>query len=105
MAITETILVFMGALATAATVGMFVSFADRWTEMVVTFLAALLWGIVGLSSFDVHAEAFGPGSEAILPLAYLGIGLAMTIGMYAAYDLVVGIGEQAADADLSDALR
>lgn len=101
---TQFLLGFLAALATLASIGLFVDFADRWTELVVTFLAALLWGVVGLSSFDVHAQSFGNEARSILPMVYVGIGLAMSIGAYGMYDLVVGIGEQASDADLESML-
>jgi uncharacterized membrane protein YuzA (DUF378 family) len=107
MAMTQLALVFLGSLATLATIGMFVNVFDRWTSLLVTFLAAILWATFGLSSFDVIVRdaAYASASEPITPLAYLGIGLAMIIGVYGLADLVMGVGEEASDTDMSEVMR
>lgn len=105
MAMTQLAVLFIATLAAIATAAMFVNVADRWTEVLIPFLASLLWGVAGLSSFDVHAQAFGNSAEPMLPLAYLAIGLAMATGVYGFADLIVGIGEQASEVDAGDMLR
>lgn len=107
MAMTELTLVFLGSLATLTTIGMFVDVFDRWTSLLVTFLASILWATFGLSSFDVIVRdaAYASASEPITPLAYLGIGMAMIIGVYGMADLVVGISEEASDTDTSEVMR
>lgn len=105
MAMTDLALVWLGTLAAVATAGLFVSFADRWTEFVVDVLAMVLWGVFGISSFDVIVGESPTASEPILPLAYLGIGLAAAVGVYTAYDLVTGAAEQARDADVGGMLE
>lgn len=104
MAVTELTLVFIATLATLATVGMFLNFADRWTELLVTFAASLLWGVVGMSSFDVIVRdtSFATASEPIEPLVYLGFGFAGIIAIYGLHDLLVGVRDEASDADLED---
>lgn len=102
MPMTQLVLVFLASLASFATVlaGWMVMNAprvDRWTRAVVTLGGAILWGIVGISSFDVVVTSHvnPPVSEPILPMAYVGIALSMLIGLYGLYDLLVGIGEEA----------
>lgn len=84
MAMTELALLFIGALATLATVGMFMDFRDLWTPVIVSFAAAMLWGLFGMSSFDVIVRdtSFAEASEPILPLVWLGFGFAFATGMF-----------------------
>jgi uncharacterized membrane protein YuzA (DUF378 family) len=102
MVMTQLTLVFLGALATLATLGLFVEFDDRWTSILVEFLAAILWGLFGMSAFDVIVteHVSPPVSEPILPLAYLGIGLAFIVALYGFYDLIQGFGAEASEADM-----
>jgi uncharacterized membrane protein YuzA (DUF378 family) len=99
---TQLALVFLGALSTLATLGLFVEFDDRWTGVLVEFLAAILWGLFGMSAFDVIVTdgVSPPVSEPILPLAYLGIGLAFILALYGFYDFVQGIGAEASETDM-----
>jgi len=103
MAVTELTLVFMATLALLATIGMFLNFADRWTELVVTLTASILWGVVGLSSFDVIVRntSFATASEPILPMVYIGFSLAGMIAIYALADLVTGVAAEADEADIT----
>lgn len=105
MAMTQLVLVFMASLATAATalsgwMAINSRRVDKLTRVPVTFGAAILWGIVGMSSFDVVVTSHvnPPVSEPIPSLAYVGIGLAMLVGLYAVYDLIVGISAEASEA-------
>lgn len=90
MVMTEGALLFLGALATLATIGMFIDFGDEPTRIVIGFVAALLWGIFGMSSFDVIVvDSYAAvKSEPITPLAYLGIGFAMVLTGFWFYKLV-----------------
>lgn len=105
MPMTQLAVLFIATLAAVATAGMFVDVADRWTEVIIPFLASLFWGAAGLSSFNVHTQAFGNSAEPMLPLVYLFIGLAMATGVYGLVDLLVGIGEQASEAEVGEMLR
>lgn len=101
MAMTELTLVFLGVLATLASLGLFVDFGDQWTRLVISFTAAILWGVFGLSAFDVVILFTDPiQSEPILPLAYLGIAFALMVALYAVWDLFEGIDRDTEDASL-----
>lgn len=102
MVMTEGALLFLGALATLATLGLFANFDDRWTGVVVTFLAAILWGLFGMSAFDVivRETTFADSSEPIMPLVYLGFGLAFIIAIYGFYDLLSAAGSEVNEADI-----
>lgn len=94
MAMTELTLIWMGSLATLATIGMFVDFGDNATGVIVSFVASILWGFFGISSFDVVIADDASVSEPILPLAYLGIGLGVVIGIFTFYRLVRAVGRE-----------
>lgn len=104
MAMTPLVLVFMGSLATLATLGLFVGRFDAATRALTGFVGAITWGLVGLSAFDVivttHVDP--PTSEPILPLAYLGIGLAAVVALFAIKELfaVLQSETEAASTDL-----
>lgn len=101
MAMTQTALVMLGALATLATIGMFYDFPDRWTGVLVGFAAAFMWGLFGMSSFDVIVRdtSFATASEPIMPLVYVGVAMAMITGLFAINDLVKGVAGDASDVD------
>lgn len=100
MAMTPLVLVFMGFVAVLATIGIFVDFDDRWTGVLVTFTASIIWLLVGMSAFDVIVVDNATQSEPILPMVYLGLGLAFILALYGFYDLLVGAGDEAKEADL-----
>lgn len=104
MAMTQSALIFIGALATLSTLGLFINLGDRWTNILVEFTASILWGLFGLSSWDVIViDSFAVHhSEPILPLVYLGFGFAFILALYALYDLVVGAGQQAKETEFGD---
>lgn len=90
---TQTVLVAMGAFAVLASAGLLLD-VDKGTRVFLGFLGALVWGFVGLSAFNVHAEAYS-GTEAIYPLAYLGLGMAAIVGMVTIWQLLKATGEEA----------
>lgn len=107
MAVTETTILILSALATLSTIGMFLNFADRWTELLVTFTAAVLWGVLGWSSFDVIVRdtSFATASEPITPLVYVGFGFAAVIFLYGITDLLTGVKAEVRDTDMDEMLR
>lgn len=99
---TQLLLIFIGSLATLATIGMFVDFGDDATRILVGFVAALLWGIFGLSSFDVIIadSAAVIRSEPVVPLAYLGIGFAMVLTAFWLYKLMQVLANETGATDM-----
>lgn len=101
MAMPQSILLALFALAVLATLGLFYSFGDRWTGLLVEFGGALLWAIVGLSAYDVRMRSTTRADvmtgEPVPQLVYLAIGLAFVVFAYFLADLVVGIGEEASE--------
>lgn len=104
MAVTELTLLFLGGLATLGTVALFQNYADPWTELVVTFGTAILWGIVGMSANDVivRQTSFATASEPITPLVYVGFGFAAVIFLYGFHDLLLAFRGELQDADIED---
>lgn len=102
MAMTELGLLFIGALAVIGTYGLFYTFRDAWTNLLVEFGTAFLWGLFAYSSMDVivRSTSFASASEPIMPLVILGVGMALLAFFYALYDLVEKLGQQASDVDL-----
>jgi hypothetical protein len=102
MAMTQPVLLFIGALATLATIGMFVGFADDWTGVVVAFAASLLWGIFGISSFDVILQETGVSMVVTYwPLVIIGVGFALMTGIFAIMELLFAFNTGASDIDTS----
>lgn len=102
MANTQLSVLFIGALATAATYGIFYQFRDRWTGLLVEVGAAALWGLFALSSMNVIVRdaAFASSSEPIWPLVYLGVGMSLLALLYVIYDGAQGVGSEASEATL-----
>lgn len=90
---TQLALVFLGSFASLTTLGLFVAQFDAATRALTGFIGAVSWGLFGISSFDVivteHVDP--PVSEPILPLAYLGIGLAIVVGLFATKELLAAL--------------
>lgn len=92
---TQAALLFIGGLATLATLGLFVDFRspdgspDKATQVLVPFLAAIFWGTFGLSASDVivRSTSFADASEPIEPLFWLGIVMAILLALYAIHEL------------------
>jgi len=88
-------LLFLGALAAMmSAAGLFGRFEDRWTNVVLAFAGSVVWGVFGISSFDVivHSTAYSRQSEPMLPLAYLGVGFAVVVGLFGIRLLLVAVG-------------
>lgn len=102
MVMTQSALLFMGALATLATIGLFQNFSDDATRAVVGFAGSIVWFGVGISAFDVVIEETGspPMQEPIMPLVFLGFGFGAVVALFSLYALMEGIRDSA---DVSDA--
>lgn len=89
-------LYILGALATLGTIGLFMDFNDDVTHIVVGFAASIVWGLFGMSSFDVIVADSGGviTTNAILPLAYLGIALSLVIGLYVIWEFLAVLGSE-----------
>lgn len=105
MVMTQSALLFIGVLATLSSIGIFINF-DQATRTVVTFLSAILWGIFGMSSFDVivteHVDP--PVSEPIMPLVVIGIGLAMMVSVFGLYQLVMLLNDEVGGRDAASVI-
>lgn len=99
---TELLLVWLGTVALLATLGLFYRFGDRWTALLVEFTAAILWSFFAVSAMNVvvPSGASEPATASMDMLVYLGIGFALITFLYAVYDLLVGLGAEANEADL-----
>jgi len=103
MAVTSLTLVWLGSVALLATLGMFYQFGDQYTGVLVEFLAAVLWAMFAVSGMDVLVtDTNPPVSEPMMPLVYLGIGLAMLTLLFALSDLVQTIRGDAAELDVNE---
>lgn len=103
MAVTSLTLVWLGSVALLATLGLFYQFSDQWTGVLVEFVAAVLWAMFAVSSMNVAVtDTNPPASEPMMPLVYLGIGLAVLTLLFAVSDLVQTIQGDAGDVDLTD---
>lgn len=102
MQMSELLLAWLGSVALLATYGLFYQFRDRWTALLVEVAATVLWSLFAVSAMDVivPSGASTPVSQPMYPLVYLGIGFAFVTFAYFMYDLVVGISEEASEADL-----
>lgn len=105
MAMTQLTLIFIGGLATLTTAGLGVTYADKATQAVVAFAAALFWAIFGMSAFDVYVNDAATKSEPITPLAYLGIGLAVIVGLFAFWLVLQSVRSETEDVDLGNAFK
>lgn len=90
---------FMGLVALLASIGMFVDFGDDATRVIVSFLASVVWGLFGMSSFDVYVDDAATVSEPIYALAYLGLGLAAVTALFAVLLLFQAIRSEAEQTD------
>lgn len=102
MAIPQLSLIFIGLLAVLATISLFVDLGDRWTNILVTFLASIVWGVFGISSYDVYVDEAATVTESVMPLVVLGIGFSGLIALYGFLDIIFGFGEEAAESDIEE---
>lgn len=92
---TEPVLLFLAGVAVLATVGMFQEFGDRWTVVLVAVVASMLWGVVGLESFDVVRTSSGVTVHyEILSMVYVGLGFSMVTGFFAVFHFVKAVGRE-----------
>ena len=110
MAMTPLLLAWLGTFAALVSyLGLFKrgQFDDDWTPVLLTFLGAALWAMVGMGGFDVIVtDAVDPPvSEPVTPVAYVGIGLAMLVGLYQLADLLLGFGKTASETDIEEVFR
>lgn len=99
---TQTTLLFIGTLATLATIGLFVDFADDWTGVVVAFAASLLWGIFGISSYDIVIfDGATTYTTTNMPLVAVGIGFSIMVALYALAMLMGTFNTESSDVDTS----
>lgn len=80
MAVPEHTLLFMAALASVVSVGPFLN-TDRITQAVAAFLAFVVWGVVGQSSFDVIVGESASETAAIMEMVALGHIFALVLGL------------------------
>jgi len=105
MAMTQLMLMFVGVLALFATFGLFYDFRDRWTGVLVGFTASILWGVFGISAFEVTVvgDAVTHGFE-MMPLVIVGVGLAFVTALFALSDLLTGVGSEVRETNPDDVL-
>jgi len=97
MAMTQLALVFMGVLAaTLSGLGLLGPFNDDGTNVILSFIGAVVWGFFGLSSFDVivFSSAYASQSEPIMPLVFLGVGLSIVVGVFSFHTLLKGVKDE-----------
>lgn len=104
MAMTELLLVWLGSVAVLASYGLFYTFADRWSGLVVELAATVLWSVFAIAAMDVivPSGASTPVSEPVMLFTYLGIAFALITFSYFLYDLLAGIGSEAENVDLEN---
>jgi len=94
MAMTVLALVFIGTLATALSwAGLFGPLPQDGTNAAVSFAASVLWGVFGISAFDVivHSTAYSSISEPIEPLAFMGIAFSLVVGLFSVKQLLAAV--------------
>jgi len=89
MAMPQLSLLFIGAFAAVTGfIGLSYDFEDEWTGPLLVFVSSILWGLFGMSGFDVLVPA---GSETtsmeIFSLVVLGFVLAFGSLIFAVYEL------------------
>lgn len=96
-------LYFVGGLAALATLGLFINFDDKGTSVVVSYVAALLWGLFSLMSFDVRTITtyFATKSDSLSMLGYFTGVMSAAIFVFATWQLLEALGDRANDADIS----
>jgi uncharacterized membrane protein YuzA (DUF378 family) len=101
MVMTQPALAILAGLGTLALIGMFRNF-DGATQVLIRFVGAIVWGMFGLGSFDVivRSTSYASASEPILPLAFLGIGLAVVMALFALLELFGVIRRDAGEVDV-----
>lgn len=106
MATTQLTLLMLGALATLATLGMFVDM-DTPTQMVVSVVAAMTWAITANASLDVIVRDTyaATASEPVWSLVYLSAILALGTGVYAVFTIIGALGREAGATESETLIR
>lgn len=90
MALTQSALLWLGTVALLANVGMFVDM-DRFSSIVLPFVASILWGITAIASFDVSVVSGGTTqSFAFVELVYPALAMAFGSALLGIYELLLG---------------
>lgn len=101
MAITQTALVFLGALATLTTAGIFFDYSDEETPIILTFAASIMWILFGFSSFDVIAHRGSLAYHYSLDvLVWLGLGIGILLFLLLIKELYAYLFATSQDADI-----
>lgn len=98
MATTELTLLFLGVLAAAVTAfGLFYTFNDDWTSPLLVFIGSLLWGLFGMSAFDVETSVTNCCivSQEYTALVYVGIGFAALTFIFFLAEVLTSLGSSA----------
>jgi len=104
MAMTVLALVFIGTLAVVLSwAGLFGPLPQDGTNAAVSFAASVLWGVFGISAFDVIVDV-SEGvvvSRSMEPLAFMGIAFSLVVGLFSVKQLLGAVrGEvEATDGD------
>lgn len=96
---TELVLITLLVLAALASIGVIVPM-DRTSDIIMPFIASALWGVAGMSAFDVIllSTSNPVRSTEILPVAYLGVGFALISAVLGVYELIVQPAKEVEDA-------
>jgi len=102
MATTQLTLLFLGTLATLATIGMFLDM-DEPTAIVVSVFAALPWAIMANASLDVitNASLGVEASEPVWSLVYVGAIMAFATAAFAVFNVFAILGNRSGATDAS----
>lgn len=102
----QLMVVFIGSLATIASIGMFVQFGDE-TDLLVPFIAAILWGTDGLLSFDVIVTSTDAvtRSEPQMSIAILFIGFGLVCALYGVWQIFKAPAREMEETDMGRMLR
>lgn len=102
MATTQLTLLFLGTLATLATIGMFVDMDDA-TTIVVSAMAAILWAIMANASLDVitNASLGVAASEPVWSLVYVAAIMALGTAAFAVFNIIAILGRRSGATDAS----
>jgi len=95
MTTTPTTLVFLGAVATLATIGMMIDM-DIATQLVVSVFAAVGWAITANAALDVMtAPGRTAASEPVWGVVYVSVILALATGVFSLLYIIETLGSSA----------
>lgn len=93
VAISDLVLVWLGTVGLVASIGMFVQMDDRATNMLIPFIAAIVWGLFMMAGFDVAYTESGE-TATMWPVVALGGGFAMSSLAFGIYELLYGTAKE-----------